>query len=177
MLLKAASLVPQTLRPGALRLRPCATVANERLLSGRGAGPSGREGDGNNGAPRFAEETGGNTFARELAELKAVVGLQNQRLQQQESLIQQLQSGAEAIQQQRRAATLVPQHGQGWNGWRPDGVSPFEAQRTAMNDRRQLGMYDSRFHSTNPCALSSFPFFRCCWARQSIIAKSNSAVK
>ena len=33
-------------------------------------------------------------------------------------------------------------------GWNKD-VKPFEVQRTAIGDRRYLGGYDARFHSTN----------------------------
>lgn len=31
-------------------------------------------------------------------------------------------------------------------------VRPFDAQREAIGDRRYLGMYDARFHSTHRCA-------------------------
>ena len=33
-------------------------------------------------------------------------------------------------------------------GWNPD-IKPFEVQRSAIGDRRYLGGYDARFHSTN----------------------------
>lgn len=36
-------------------------------------------------------------------------------------------------------------------------VRPFDAQRAAYTDRRLLGMYDARFHSTHWCALVSSP--------------------
>lgn len=37
-------------------------------------------------------------------------------------------------------------------GARSAPVRPFEAQLAAAGDRRSLGLYDARFHSTNWCA-------------------------
>ncbi|KAL6759865.1 histidine phosphatase superfamily [Haematococcus lacustris] len=43
-----------------------------------------------------------------------------------------------------RQAVLQPAPRPGWN----PSVSPFEAQRVAIGDRRLLGLFDARFHST-----------------------------
>lgn len=40
--------------------------------------------------------------------------------------------------------------GQG-NGAGGSAVRPFEAQLAAARDRRSIGLYDARFHSTNWC--------------------------
>lgn len=36
------------------------------------------------------------------------------------------------------------------SGWNPN-IRPFDAQRTAIGDRRFLGGFDARFHSTASC--------------------------
>ena len=45
-------------------------------------------------------------------------------------------------------------------------VRPFDAQREAIGDRRYLGMYDARFHSTHRCAQAALKaglaFVRAC---------------
>ena len=48
-------------------------------------------------------------------------------------------------------------------------VRPFDAQRAAIGDRRYLGMYDARFHSTHWCA--GAPAASVCRAMSALWAK------
>uniref|UniRef100_A0A7S3QYR3 Phosphoglycerate mutase-like protein n=1 Tax=Dunaliella tertiolecta TaxID=3047 RepID=A0A7S3QYR3_DUNTE len=69
--------------------------------------------------------------------------LRSQVLKQQE-LLEKMQHQLSQQQQQQQQTSEPPKTSTGWS---PD-VSPFEAQRIGIGDRRLAGLYDARFHST-----------------------------
>eukprot|EP00208_Stichococcus_sp_RCC1054_P002445 CAMPEP_0206143802 /NCGR_PEP_ID=MMETSP1473-20131121/21850_1 /ASSEMBLY_ACC=CAM_ASM_001109 /TAXON_ID=1461547 /ORGANISM="Stichococcus sp, Strain RCC1054" /LENGTH=483 /DNA_ID=CAMNT_0053539373 /DNA_START=173 /DNA_END=1621 /DNA_ORIENTATION=+ len=99
---------------------------------------------------------GGSTAEEQIAALRSDLQKLQKALNTQTAAAQQqfLSINSLERQAQGRSApqprTHLPQGttGSGSRGWSP-GISPFEAQRTAIGDRRYLGGFDARFHSTN----------------------------
>lgn len=76
-----------------------------------------------------------------LAALQATVTAQQQVIQQQQSLVDELRA---CVTCNRTFAVNAPAASPP-----PAPVRPFDAQRQAIGDRRYLGLYDARFHSTS----------------------------
>ena len=84
---------------------------------------------------------------QDLSQLSQTVTAQAKALQDQTLAVQQARQLAESTDASRsiRSADSFSSRQSGWN----KDVKPFEVQRNAIGDRRYLGGYDARFHSTN----------------------------
>lgn len=82
----------------------------------------------------------------ELDELRKLLHLQQSIIDKQQNSIDQLKKLVEQQHQTNQAQkqNAGQQASTGWNS----SISPFEAQRIGIGDRRLLGLYDARFHST-----------------------------
>lgn len=94
-------------------------------------------------AATLGEDLG--SLRRELSGMRELLGQQAELVRQQSHAIKQLK-GMVKVQTQQTVDAVKS---------RP-AVRPLEAQLAALGDRRYLGMYDARFHSTNKYALFRF---------------------
>ena len=83
----------------------------------------------------------------DLSQLSQTVTAQAKALQEQTLALQQARQLADSTDANRsiRSADSFSSQQSGWNR----DIKPFEVQRNAIGDRRYLGGYDARFHSTN----------------------------
>lgn len=79
----------------------------------------------------------------ELNDLKAMVTQQQKDLQRKDLTVSQLQSKLLQVQQQLRESNEAPKRDSTGN------LRPLHAQSKAIGDRRGVGMYDARYHSTS----------------------------
>jgi len=103
----------------------------------------------------------------QLSDLSGLVRAQQRTIEQQQNTIDSLKS------QETRHPLLMS--GGEAAGWRSNsmahpratastGVSPFDSQRIGIGDRRMLGLFDSRFHSTSRY-VSSSDCTQCVWPK------------
>lgn len=88
----------------------------------------------------------------ELNDLKAMVSQQHKDLQRRDVVVSQLQNKLLSVQQQLRERDEAPKRDSSGN------LRPLDAQSRAIGDRRGVGMYDARYHSTSWCALQPLAF-------------------
>ncbi|KAK9835626.1 hypothetical protein WJX74_004542 [Apatococcus lobatus] len=79
----------------------------------------------------------------ELLQLKDMVSQQQRDLQRKDLTVSQLQNKLLQVQQELRKKEDAPK------GDTSSSMRPLEAQQKAIADRRGLGMYDARYHSTS----------------------------
>ena len=79
----------------------------------------------------------------ELNDLKAMVSQQHKDLQHRDLKVSQLQNKLLSIQQQLRERDEAPKRDSTGN------LRPLDAQSKVIADRRGVGMYDARYHSTS----------------------------
>lgn len=82
---------------------------------------------------------------QEVSQLSKTVTAQAKALQEQMLAVQQAN---QMIDIKTAGTAFRPSSPSQQSGWNKD-VKPFEVQRNAIGDRRYLGGYDARFHSTN----------------------------
>jgi broad specificity phosphatase PhoE len=87
-----------------------------------------------------------------LEDLGQLVRAQQGLLQEQQKTIEQLQRSTSSAQRTSSGQVLTSENG--WSLRTPSfqasrAVSPFDSQRIGIGDRRLLGLFDSRFHSTS----------------------------
>jgi hypothetical protein len=106
-------------------------------------------------SPSLADTHVGDDIAdlrRTVAELKQIIQQQQatlQQMQQQPRFAEQGPAPAPAASTSSRSGASVSAAP---SGWQP-ALSPFEAQAAMiMSDRRLMGQYDARYHSTKRCA-------------------------
>eukprot|EP00878_Enallax_costatus_P015940 GHUV01016713.1.p1 GENE.GHUV01016713.1~~GHUV01016713.1.p1 ORF type:complete len:443 (+),score=77.35 GHUV01016713.1:1134-2462(+) len=90
-----------------------------------------------------------------VQQLMSTVKAQQKALQQQQTTIQQLQDTLQQIQRPKAGSTAPPaierrfqRQSSGEFVW-DSSIRPFEAQKAALWDRRDRGLYDARYHSTS----------------------------
>lgn len=99
-------------------------------------------------SPR-ADNNGSNDLHDKLAGLEALVSAQRDLLTKQQAALDQLQQRVEISQPRPGIARSTSAAGQSV-ATSSGSVRPFDAQRRAgYGDRRYLGLYDARFHSTS----------------------------
>lgn len=91
------------------------------------------------------EDSRFDTLKDHLANLQNIVKEQQAIIQQQQDAIDGIK-GYITKQRQSSLSSVKPPHL--WRG-EPREVRPFDAQRVSIGDRRYLGLYDARFHSTS----------------------------
>lgn len=77
----------------------------------------------------------------QLLQLQSVMTAQQEVIQTQQALIEDLRT---SVKPPELALAPSPSQQQ-WSA----SISPFDAQRIGIMDRRHLGLFDARFHSTN----------------------------
>lgn len=82
---------------------------------------------------------------QDVSQLSRTVTAQAKALQEQ---MMALQQAHQLIDVKTAGTAFKPSSPSQHNGWNKD-IKPFEIQRNAIGDRRYLGGYDARFHSTN----------------------------
>ena len=117
-----------------------------RPIGHRRCYPSLRAGSENGkGANLVPSDARPEDFRKSLADLSMLVRAQQQQLQQQQQVIEQFQ----VVPARSHPLTA------GWGSPRntsmreESNTSPFDSQRIGIGDRRLLGLFDSRFHSTS----------------------------
>ena len=83
------------------------------------------------------------SLRHELSGMRELLSQQAELVRQQSHAIKQLKGMVKVQTQQAADAVRIQK----------PALRPLEAQLAALGDRRYLGMYDARFHSTNKYAL------------------------
>jgi len=111
--------------------------------------------------------TNGNVSDSDMVLLKAQLSDLSGLVRAQQRTIEQQQNTIDSLKSQEARHPLLMSGGEA-AGWRSNsmahpratastGVSPFDSQRIGIGDRRMLGLFDSRFHSTSKYVLSITP--------------------
>ena len=142
-------------RPRVQSIRPCRSVkaastqpadlsngpSAEQLLDGQLRGNSLHV----PGSVASTSETSGQLeeLREELSQLRDMVSQQQRDLQRRDLTVSQLQNKVLQVQQELRTKEKPSSRD-------PSGsLRPLDAQQKAIADRRGLGMYDARYHSTS----------------------------
>eukprot|EP00884_Botryococcus_braunii_P014525 jgi/Botrbrau1/23073/Bobra.0243s0014.1 len=115
--------------PGHHRLR-CHSLSGHSAVLQHDTDPGGESSGAANGATETPEDPRMLQLDQEIAEMRQLLSSQQKLLKQQEATISDLKLLLEPPPAKKGV------------------VRPFDAQRAAYTDRRLLGMYDARFHST-----------------------------
>lgn len=130
---------PQALNAG----EATATQSGPKQASSKRLRSDSSNGSSNGSMPDSSQDV--QQLRQDLSHLSETVTAQAKALQEQMLALQQ----ARQLIDSTAASNILraPEQSQ-QSGWNKD-IKPFEVQRNAIGDRRYLGGYDARFHSTN----------------------------